>query len=89
MFETYTTTTIEDTDIFCNLSVYKFWTKVKIIHHLDRHIKGYTTDISFSCKLCVIGHSDKDTIYKHMINHVKNVLKEDVEAKPYMNEVIE
>ena len=47
MFETYTTTTIEDTDIFCNLSVYKFWTKVKIIHHLDRHIKGFTTDIPF------------------------------------------
>ena len=86
---THTPTRIEETGIFCNLCGEEFWTELDIIKHLKEHINGNKTDKPFFCKLCGIGLSDKNAINQHMINHVENVLKEDLEAKETNNMVVE
>ena len=89
MFTTHTPTRIEDTGIFCNLCGEEFWKELDMVHHLNDHMKGYKTDEPFFCKLCGIGLTEKDAINKHMISHIENVLKEDMDAKASINAVVE
>ena len=79
MFTTHTPTRIEETGIYCNLCGEEFWTELDMINHLTEHMKGLKTDEPFFCKLCGIGLSVKNAINRHMIDHVENVLKEDIE----------
>ena len=88
MSTTHTPTRIEKTGIFFNLRSGEFWTELDIIKRLKEHIIGNKTDEPFFCKLSGIGLCDKNALNQHMINHVQNILKEDLEAKETNNIVV-
>ena len=89
MFKTHTPTRIEDTGIFCNLCGEEFWKELGLVQHLNEDIKGCKTNESFYCKLCGIGLTETDAITKHMRSHVESVLKEDMDSKASVYEVVE
>ena len=79
---------MEKLRIYFNLCSAEFGTEIDMIKYLEEHMQEIRCTEPFFSKLCGIGLSERYAINQLMMNHVENVLKEDVEAKETTNKVI-
>ena len=83
----HTPTIIEETWFFGDLCGKEFLKELDMVHHLNKHIiyEGLLTPWTFFCRLCRDALTEKDTINKHRICHIENVLKKIWMQRPSIN----